>query len=306
VASRRLATSHAFHSRMMAPIAERFGELVAGVALAEPEVPLVSNVTGTFALPGQVTDPAYWVRHLLEPVRFGAGLAALVTRAQLLLEVGPGQSLSAFALQGHGDGLVAVPALPSQYERRDDLVVAATALSRLWLAGAAIDWTAFYAGERRRRVALPTYPFERQRCWIERRVEAPAALATGGAVGLEAAPIATTVQGRPGLPNPYVAAVTPTEGALVAIWEELLAVSPIGVHDSFFDLGGHSLLATRLINRIRTSMGVEIGIHTLFEASSVARLAGKLAAAPKARTALRPIRQSNQLPRPSVQYDNSI
>jgi acyl carrier protein len=117
---------------------------------------------------------------------------------------------------------------------------------------------------------------------------------------------------RKALPAPQLApqAVrapgTPQEEALARLFAEILGLPQVGADESFFDLGGHSLLATRLINRIRTSMGVEIGIHTLFEASSVARLADKLATAPKARTALRPIRQSNQLPRPSVQYDNSI
>ena len=117
---------------------------------------------------------------------------------------------------------------------------------------------------------------------------------------------------RKALPAPHIAPQatrapgTPQEEALAKLFAEILGLPQVGVDDSFFDLGGHSLLATRLINRIRTTMGVEIGIHTLFEASSVARLAGKLGAAPKARTALRPTRQSNQLPRPSVQYDNSI
>ncbi|MDQ0610861.1 natural product biosynthesis luciferase-like monooxygenase protein/amino acid adenylation domain-containing protein [Variovorax sp. W1I1] len=99
---------------------------------------------------------------------------------------------------------------------------------------------------------------------------------------------------------------TPHEEALAQLFAEILGLPQVGVEESFFDLGGHSLLATRLINRIRTTMGVEIGIHTLFEASSVALLAGRLAAAPKARTALRPVRPSSQLPRSTVQYDNSL
>ncbi|WP_285413425.1 MupA/Atu3671 family FMN-dependent luciferase-like monooxygenase [Variovorax sp. efr-133-TYG-130] len=117
---------------------------------------------------------------------------------------------------------------------------------------------------------------------------------------------------RKALPAPHFAAKevrapgTPQEETLARLFAEILGLPQVGIDDSFFDLGGHSLLATRLINRIRTAMGVEIGIHTLFEASSVAQLAGKLAAAPKARTALRPIRPSSQLPRPTVQYDNSL
>ncbi|SDZ68422.1 amino acid adenylation domain-containing protein/natural product biosynthesis luciferase-like monooxygenase domain-containing protein [Variovorax sp. YR266] len=117
---------------------------------------------------------------------------------------------------------------------------------------------------------------------------------------------------RKALPAPHFAAKkirapgTPQEETLVKLFAEILGLPQVGIDDSFFDLGGHSLLATRLINRIRTAMGVEIGIHTLFEASSVAQLAGRLAAAPKARTALRPIRPSSQLPRPTVQYDNSL
>ncbi|SCX74105.1 amino acid adenylation domain-containing protein/natural product biosynthesis luciferase-like monooxygenase domain-containing protein [Variovorax sp. EL159] len=117
---------------------------------------------------------------------------------------------------------------------------------------------------------------------------------------------------RKALPAPHIAPQTgrapstPQEETLARLFAEILGLPQVGAEESFFDLGGHSLLATRLINRIRTTMGVEIGIHTLFEASSVARLAGKLATAPKARTALRPTRQSNKLPQPSVRYDNSL
>jgi amino acid adenylation domain-containing protein len=289
IASRRIQSSHAFHSRQMAPIAERYGELVAGIRLSEPEIPYVSNVTGGWIAPEQATDPAYWVRHLLEPVRFGAGLDALAGQAQLFLEVGPGQSLSSLALQER-PGVVAIPSLPSAYERRDDLEHALTAVARLWLSGAAVDWDAFHEGEERRRVPLPTYPFERRRCWVEKGVEAERTAAAFRVETQEpSSTVATTVQARPGLPNPYAPATTPTEEALVAIWEQLLGVSPIGVHDSFFDLGGHSLLAAQLGARLKSRFGVDLALAVFFEAPTVAGLAPRVVAGEGSESGAEPI-----------------
>jgi len=118
---------------------------------------------------------------------------------------------------------------------------------------------------------------------------------------------------RKALPAPSVAEPsmlrapgTPQEEALAALFAEILGLPQVSIDDSFFDLGGHSLLATRLINRIRTQLGVEIDIHTLFEASNVSQLARRISTAPKARTALRPTRRSNLVPQSTVRYDNSL
>jgi len=118
---------------------------------------------------------------------------------------------------------------------------------------------------------------------------------------------------RKALPAPSVAEPstlrapgTPQEEALAAFFAEILGLPQVSIDDSFFDLGGHSLLATRLINRIRTQLGVEIDIHTLFEASNVSQLARRISTAPKARTALRPTRRSNLVPQSTVRYDNSL
>ncbi|MDP9966940.1 natural product biosynthesis luciferase-like monooxygenase protein/amino acid adenylation domain-containing protein [Variovorax paradoxus] len=141
----------------------------------------------------------------------------------------------------------------------------------------------------------------------------PDHMVPGHYVWLDALPLTPNGKlDRKALPAPHVASRsvrapgTPKEEALALLFAEVLGLPQVGIDDSFFDLGGHSILATKLINRMRAVMGVEIGIHTLFEASSVAKLAGELDAAPKARTALRPTRRSNLMPRPSVQYDNSI
>jgi amino acid adenylation domain-containing protein len=283
---RRLQTSHAFHSAMMRPIVPAFRRLLEEVELKAPEIPYVSNVTGTWVTDAEATDPGHWVRHLLEPVRFGAGIEELWREpGRILLEVGPGQSLTSLALQAQrddgGTGGTAIPSLRPAYDRRPDLAFALAALGRLWVAGAAVDWTGFAQHERRRRVTLPTYPFERKRYWIEEGIE-EAVREEDAAPAHTAQPeerermISTTSHARPGLATPYVAPSSPTEEALAEIWQELLGVTPVGVRDSFFDLGGHSLLASQLMARLAARFGVELPLSDLFEGPTIAALAPRL------------------------------
>ncbi|HEY2292039.1 MAG TPA: amino acid adenylation domain-containing protein, partial [Thermoanaerobaculia bacterium] len=170
LACRRLHTSHAFHSRMMEPILQPFLEQVRRVRLEPPRLPFVSNVTGAWIRPEEATDPAYWVRQLRQAVRFADGAALLLAEPRrILLEVGPGNTLSTLARQhpaaASSHTMIATVRHPKQAE--DDATVLLQALARFWLAGGEVDWAAFWAGERRRRVALPTYPFERQRYWVD-------------------------------------------------------------------------------------------------------------------------------------------
>ena len=169
VAARRLQTSHAFHSAMMEPMLATFTAQVQRLRLSPPQIPYVSNVTGDWITPAEATDAHYWAKHLRQTVRFAAGLAELRKEANcVLLEVGPGQTLSTLAKrQAQQAGAPAVVAsLPRRQAGQADAEDLLRALGQLWLRGTAVDWAGFYAAERRRRVPLPTYPFERQRYWI--------------------------------------------------------------------------------------------------------------------------------------------
>jgi acyl transferase domain-containing protein/glutamate-1-semialdehyde aminotransferase len=170
VASRRLQTSHAFHSPMMEAVVDRFAALVDATPRVLPSAPWMSSMTGDWITPTEALDPCYWARQVTEPVRFSAGLSRLLaTPGLVLLEVGPGHALSAFAKQ-HTEGggaSVAVASLPASRSAGDDLETVLEAVGRLWLADLTPDWSGFYRTESRRRVPLPTYPFQRQRFWVD-------------------------------------------------------------------------------------------------------------------------------------------
>jgi len=168
ISCRRLHTSHAFHSPMMVPILEPFGEAVKRVKLHPPKIPFISNVTGTWITTEQAMDPSYWVKHLLQTVQFAAGISRLLQDPnRILLEVGPGRTLYTFAKQQTED--VVFPSLRHSKDKQSDAALLLNTLGRLWLTGVAVDWSGFYAQERRYRLPLPTYPFERQRYWISSR-----------------------------------------------------------------------------------------------------------------------------------------
>jgi acyl transferase domain-containing protein/acyl carrier protein len=168
VSCRRLHTSHAFHSQMMEPIIETFVQLLQKVKLNPPKIPFVSNVSGTWITTAQATDPNYWAKHLRQPVRFCEGMTELVkTPETLFLEVGPGRTLSTFVKQHQKEESLVLTSIRHPQEQQSDVAFLLNSLGKLWLVGVKVDWSGFYAQERRHRIPLPTYPFERQRYWIE-------------------------------------------------------------------------------------------------------------------------------------------
>jgi acyl transferase domain-containing protein/acyl carrier protein len=171
ITARRLHTSHAFHSAMMDPILPAFVERVRQTDRHPPKVRFVSNVTGTWITEDEAVDPEYWGRHLRRAVRFADGARTLLEDESqpVLLEVGPGNTLASLVRQQaqRGTAPAAAASLRHPRETRPDRAFLLGALGKLWLAGAKIEWARTHANERRRRVVMPTYPFERQRYWVE-------------------------------------------------------------------------------------------------------------------------------------------
>ncbi|WP_160164589.1 type I polyketide synthase [Pedosphaera parvula] len=171
IAVHRLHTSHAFHSAMMEPMLKPFAEKIRKIRLQLPQIPFLSNVTGTWITEEEATDPGYWLRHAREAVRFSEGLQTLLQESdQVLVEVGPGRTLSRLTMRHPAKNIdqIVLTSLRHPEDQHSDLTFLLQSLGRAWAAGVNVDWTGFYARERRSRVCLPTYPFEHQRYWIER------------------------------------------------------------------------------------------------------------------------------------------
>lgn len=179
---RRLHVAIASHSSLVEPIVAELERAVAAVPRQAPRLPFVSNVSGRLITAEEAVDPAYWGRHLRSTVRFADGLATVfATPGRVLMEVGPGETLAGLARPHPGSrsaaAILASQAHPQQHARNEQQL--ANAVATLWCAGVAVDWAALHA-EKRRRVPLPTYPFQRRRYWVE-PPEAGSAAAAGRA-----------------------------------------------------------------------------------------------------------------------------
>ena len=277
VICRRLHTSHAFHSPMMDSMIEPFAQQVRSLALSPPSIPFISTVTGTWITPEQATDPVYWGRHLRATVRFADGIQNLLEEpGRVLLEVGPRKTSTFLALQQAKDQRQPViSSLSDSATDHTEWTSILSALGKLWLVGVDIDWTTFYAQEKRHRVSLPTYPFERRRYWIraEKQVHDYVSIAESSSKQLE-----TVAHSKPTHPdkkmgNAYDVPDSDIEQTLANIWQDVLGVEKVSVHDDFFDLGGDSLIALRLFGQIEKIFGKRIPLATLYEATTVEQLA---------------------------------
>lgn len=170
VEGRRIHIDVAAHSHMLEPILAPFRERLRQARLAPPVLPFVSNLTGRWITAAEATDPEYWVRQLRETVRFSDGLERLFEDpSQVLLEVGPGRTLATLARLHPGRPIEQeiFTSIRHPEESVEDDHVMLQVLGRLWQRGVAVDWAGVHAGARRRRVPLPTYPFERDIHMVE-------------------------------------------------------------------------------------------------------------------------------------------
>ena len=264
VEGRELKTSHAFHSPMMEPILAAFREEVVKAGPQKPRRSFLSNLTGAPIDAELAVSPDYWTRHLRHAVRFADGLGHVLAQpGQILLEVGPGRTLGTLARRAAGAERTILASLPHPQDERGEHEILLESAARLYARGAKIDGEAFYAGQKRRRLPLPTTPFERRRYWLEARpmqpVAAPPIFETS-APAAEPLPAVPTAAAPAPAPEPVIAA--PVDEVAVRIeelWRNLLgAEDKIPVDMDFYEAGGDSLMATQLANRLRKVFEVTI------------------------------------------------
>jgi acyl transferase domain-containing protein/thioesterase domain-containing protein len=282
IVCRNLHTSHAFHSSMMDPIVAPLRDEVAKVHLRPPTHSFISTVTGQPITPAEATDPGYWARHARVPVQFSRAIWWLVEHDyDLFLECGPRSTSCTLARQHFtaDRSCAAFPSFTDTHENNAEWATLLFALGGLWQNGVSLDWDAFYAYEERRRIPIPTYPFERQRYWIDPAVS-PAltpSVSTASAAYLNP-PVAEVAPPDRVEPRTIPAMVAPQPGQgetrktrLVAELIEILVPisgrdrSQISPSATLLEQGFDSLSLTQVAFAIRKEFGVRVSFSQLMK-----------------------------------------
>ncbi len=265
---RRLETSHAFHSELMEPMLDEYRAVVSQVQLREPQQRYVSSVTGEWIDGSEVQTVDYWVRQVREPVRFWAGLETLKREGEsVVVEVGPGKALTTLARAVWGADAVVVPTLGVADEQTSEAERVSAAVGQVWLGGVDVDWQQYYSEERRARVTLPTYPFERQRCLLEAPPEQtpPAEKVEEQNVAIEKKVLVMSTA------TENIATQTSRKDHICSIlkknWSNLMGLAPdkLDPHATFFELGVDSLLLIQVSQSISSTFEVKIPFRRLME-----------------------------------------
>ncbi|CAG9193837.1 Malonyl CoA-acyl carrier protein transacylase [Paraburkholderia caribensis] len=267
---RRLHTSHAFHSRMMSGVVEDLAKLADTLSFARPKIPYVSSVTGQWASMDQPVPGRYWAGHCRDVVRFSDALATVTAEGKpLLLEIGPGRTLTTFAMQGLPKDryLGAMASLPDFAMRDRELAVLAEATGRLWLNGLTPNWKTVQP-KAARRISLPTYPFEQERHWIDAPATASSRNLTtqAAAIAAPASSDAITTLSQTAMTQTVQIDRKPRLIAeLAALLAEISGEAPdtSDPNMTFWDLGYDSLLMGQVSRQLRRRYDVTVSFRQI-------------------------------------------
>jgi amino acid adenylation domain len=278
--TRQLHTSHAFHSAMMEPIVAQYVEAMSRVKISKAKIPIMSTCTADWLTDETAASPEYWGRHLRMPVLFSEAASKLLRESnKVFLEVGPRDVLTTLVRQhvelDQRDRMVA--SLGRASEDGTDLTSLLSAMGMLWVNGIGLDWNAFYRGEKRHRVPLPTYPFERKTHWLdpvsERMPQATASSHHGLADRAASEFSNSAPDGESGLSDSGASDVSKAEErdgvmtALAASLQETLGIKldSRGEGTPFIALGADSLLLMQLARIVQVRLGFNVSFRQLVE-----------------------------------------
>jgi acyl transferase domain-containing protein len=256
--SRRVAAEHAYHTPMMKPAAAAFRAVLDGVELSAPTIPFTSTISGDWITDAEATDPDFWAQQLSSPVLFEPAFQTLLagTADNVLLEVGPGQTLSSLAtLRPQGTRRRALPALGDVTKASDEVGALRNTVGQLWQAGVRIDWRALHGGRPPRRTALPPYPFERENHLV-----------------LPLRTAAAPQEPEPAL-TPGFSPKDSVERQLLGLFRTVLGCDEQLTDPHFFEQGGDSLAALQLMSLVERTFGAAPPLTALFEEPTVTGLA---------------------------------
>lgn len=279
ISHQRLKTSHAFHSHMMRTAATEFLEFMKGVPFNDACIPIISNITGRVLTEYEYKNPIYWSDHLLRTVRFAESIQTLHDLGvRNFVEIGHGYAMSNLLQSNRSakqDGKSKiVQALGSVDEEYASFL---GVIAFYWTLSDKVSLDPFVSGQRK--VALPVYPFDRTRHWIEPVVGfGKRGSRTADTVApRQPAQVAPTVPAC-AAPEPEENAQTnPVESIVAEIYSTYLGGGDIDRETSFFDLGGNSLIAIQLINRLRETFKLDIPMRGFYENSSIAAISLQIA-----------------------------
>ncbi|MBV1882891.1 MAG: SDR family NAD(P)-dependent oxidoreductase [Pseudomonadales bacterium] len=164
----RVRIQVAAHSRLLETILDDFRSYLQSISLSQPTIPFTSNLTGDWITDEQATDPNYWVDHLRNTVRFADNIETVVANEErVIVEIGPGRTLTNLAKAGNNKANAIFNSIRHPNESDSDVDFALRTLGNIWANGIKLDWSQYRGDELRRRVPLPTYPFERKAYWVD-------------------------------------------------------------------------------------------------------------------------------------------
>ncbi len=264
-----LNTSHAFHSKTFEPILQDFTYYVECFKLSAPGIPFISCLTGKFITPEEATSGDYWARQLRNTVQFRKGLISLLSKGETaLFEIGPDTHLSSLARQSKSvkNKKSIIASLGKPGEKKEPARIL-EGMGELWLTGAIKPPVLNNEMDRElHKIALPSYPFERKRYWIDFKLSDRLNYndQSREADGSHDKIMHTS--------NKQMSKKLDRTERLKEIWKALIGLEELSSDDDFYELGGHSLLALQILTRIKEEFGINLPLKSFLDNPTINKL----------------------------------